>query len=493
MMKISYILILLLLIPFANAQSLDDLYQQLRKEVNNSPEKVIQESKILKKKGLQANAFKIISKADYIASFAFYLKGNPDSCIYYANNAIQSANRNKYTEGEALALRMLGTQYAKMGLLDKSKELLDRALIIVSKQQNNEAYEIRGMIYSSMLVLMDDNKNLNKKIEVAQNALKSYLKVNDVTKRTNLLPTAYTNLCFLYSKTKKYDSAYIYSQKALNYIDINDTYKLASVYHDIGYLLFSQNKLSEAISNYQKALGYCKSENFYDKKLEILKGLSDAYAKAGDNRNALDYLQQYQELDLNAANKNGYTINKIYNIVDKKNNSNTTLIFIIVGNIILVLVVYFLTISKKKIKEVIPEKKEETRQLSDHNISKETEDRILKNLEEFENNKTFIAKDISLFSVANQFQTNTKYLSIVLKKNKNKVFTQYINDLRIQYIIDKLKTDSNFSKYKIYYLSELSGFSSQRAFTTAFSNRTKMKPLEYIKKYCENLNEKNEM
>lgn len=252
---------------------------------------------------------------------------------------------------------MLGTQYAKMGLLDKSKELLDRALIIVSKQQNNEANEIRGMIYSSMLVLMDDNKNLNKKIEVAQNALKSYLKVNDVTKRTNLLPTAYTNLCFLYSKTKKYDSAYIYSQKALNYIDINDTYKLASVYHDIGYLLFSQNKLSEAISNYQKALGYCKSENFYDKKLEILKGLSDAYAKAGDNRNALDYLQQYQELDLNAANKNGYTINKIYNIVDKKNNSNTTLIFIIVGNIILVLVVYFLTISKKKIKEVIPEKK----------------------------------------------------------------------------------------------------------------------------------------
>ncbi|HFK5575377.1 TPA: AraC family transcriptional regulator, partial [Elizabethkingia anophelis] len=61
------------------------------------------------------------------------------------------------------------------------------------------------------------------------------------------------------------------------------------------------------------------------------------------------------------------------------------------------------------------------------------------------------------------------------------------------YIIDKLKTDSNFSKYKIYYLSELSGFSSQRAFTTAFSNRTKMKPLEYIKKYCENLNEKKEM
>lgn len=62
MMKTSYILILLLLIPFANAQSLDDLYQQLRKEVNNSPEKVIQESKILKKRGYKLMLLKSYQK-----------------------------------------------------------------------------------------------------------------------------------------------------------------------------------------------------------------------------------------------------------------------------------------------------------------------------------------------------------------------------------------------------------------------------------------------
>ena len=61
-------------------------------------------------------------------------------------------------------MRILGTQYAKMGLLDKSRELLDQALVLVSKQQNDEAYEIKGGIYGSLLVLMDNNKELDKRL-----------------------------------------------------------------------------------------------------------------------------------------------------------------------------------------------------------------------------------------------------------------------------------------------------------------------------------------
>ena len=153
---------------FVFCQNLNEKYNELRKEVNNSPDNVIKESKILKEKALKVNAFDIVSKADYIASFAFYLKGSPDSCIYYANAAIESAKNNNYNEGEALGLRILGTQYAKMGLLDKSRELLDQALVLVLKQQNDEAYEIKGGIYASLLVLMDNNKELDKKIIVAQ-------------------------------------------------------------------------------------------------------------------------------------------------------------------------------------------------------------------------------------------------------------------------------------------------------------------------------------
>ena len=486
MMKNLYLLVVLLLFPqFVFCQNLNERYTELRKEVNNSPDNVIKESKILKEKALKTNTFDIVSKADYITSFAFYLKGSPDSCIYYANATIESAKKNNYNEGEALGLRILGTQYAKMGLLDKSKELLDQALVLVSKQQNDEAYEIKGGIYASLLVLMDNNKELDKKIIVAQKGINSYLKVSSEVSRKELLPSAYTNLSYLYSKTKKYDSAYVYSQKALEFINANDTYKLAFTYHDIGYLLAAQGKYSEAIEQYKKALSYCKGESFYDKKLEILQGLSEAYGNAGDSKNALYYLQQYQKLYLNGTQKNQHAVNEIYNATSKPTPIKVAPILITTACIAFGLVVIYFFLNYKKKSEKInssQKEKKETLQI-DVNISTETEEKILYNLNEFEKQEAFVDKETSLYSVANKFQCNTKYLSLVIKRHKNKSFVQYINDLRIQYVINKLKTDPNFSKFKIYYLAELSGFSSQRAFTSAFTNNTQMKPLEYIKKY----------
>jgi len=152
------------------------------------------------------------------------------------------------------------------------------------------------------------------------------------------------------------------------------------------------------------------------------------------------------------------------------------------------MLIYFLQKWKRKTKELKQqenhknENSQEDTNRADINISMETEDRILCCLQKFENQKAFLDKETSLYRLSNQFECNTKYLSFVVKKHKNKSFTQYINDLRIQYVLDKLKTDPTFSKYKIYHLSEISGFSSQRAFTLAFINNTHMKPLEYIKK-----------
>ncbi|WP_407532021.1 tetratricopeptide repeat protein [Elizabethkingia meningoseptica] len=486
MMKNLYLpVVLLLFSQFVFCQNLNEKYNELRKEVNNSPDNVIKESRVLKEKALKTNTLDIVSKTDYITSFAFYLKGSPDSCIYYANAAIESAKKNNYSEGEALGLRILGTQYAKMGLLDKSRELLDQALVLVSRKQNDEAYEIKGGIYGSLLVLMDNNEELDKKIIVAQKAINSYLKVSKEASKKELLPSAYTNLSYLYSKTKKYDSAYVYSQKALEFINVNDTYKLAFTYHDIGYLLAAQGKYSEAIQQYEKALSYCKGESFYDKKLEILKGLSEAYGEAGDSKNALYYLQQYQKLYLNGTQKNQHAVNEIYNTASKPASIKVIPVLITTACIAFGLAaIYFFLIYKKKSEKINnpQEEKKETLQ-TDINISTETEEKILYHLNEFEKQEAFIDKEISLYSLANKFQCNTKYLSLVIKRHKNKSFVQYINDLRIQYVINKLNTDTNFSKFKIYYLAELSGFSSQRAFASAFFNNTQMKPLEYIKKY----------
>ena len=53
----------------------------------------------------------------------------------------------------------------------------------------------------------------------------------------------------------------------------------------------------------------------------------------------------------------------------------------------------------------------------------------------------FLNKDMSLALLASHLETNTKYLSEVINKYKGKNFNVYINELRINYIVSKLKTN----------------------------------------------------
>ncbi len=121
-------------------------------------------------------------------------------------------------------------------------------------------------------------------------------------------------------------------------------------------------------------------------------------------------------------------------------------------------------------------------------ILKETEELILNKLKRFENSKRFNNKDISLSVLAGQFDTNTKYLSEIINSHYNMNFNTYINKLRINYIVEKLKTDPNFMNYKISYLADNCGFSSHSSFATIFKSITGISPVKFI----ELLNSENE-
>ena len=113
-------------------------------------------------------------------------------------------------------------------------------------------------------------------------------------------------------------------------------------------------------------------------------------------------------------------------------------------------------------------------------ILKETEEQILNKLKRFESSKRFINKDISLAVLAGQLDSNTKYLSEIINTHYNVNFNTYINKLRINYIIEKLKTDPNFINYKISYLADNCGFSSHSSFATVFKSITGISPVKFI-------------
>lgn len=111
-----------------------------------------------------------------------------------------------------------------------------------------------------------------------------------------------------------------------------------------------------------------------------------------------------------------------------------------------------------------------------------TEEDILLRLNEFEKSTLFLDKQIRIATLAKHLNTNIRYLSVILNKTKNKSFNSYINQLRIEYILDKLHNDSQYLNYKISYLAEESGFASQSSFSASFKDITGMSPSIYIKK-----------
>ena len=124
------------------------------------------------------------------------------------------------------------------------------------------------------------------------------------------------------------------------------------------------------------------------------------------------------------------------------------------------------------------EEKPETPKLP--TILKESENQILADLEKFEAGKKFTHKDMSLGMLAAQLNTNTKYLSEVINRQKQKNFNSYINELRINYITEKIKSDSGYLNYKVSYLAEECGFSSHSTFTTVFKSIVGVSPIMFV-------------
>jgi len=114
-------------------------------------------------------------------------------------------------------------------------------------------------------------------------------------------------------------------------------------------------------------------------------------------------------------------------------------------------------------------------------MTSETEEKLLQSLQQFENSELYLRNDISLPTLASYCKTNTKYLSRIINKYKGMDFNNYINSLRINYIIEKLNTHPEYRKYKIATLAEESGFSSQNKFATIFKKVTDISPSLFIK------------
>lgn len=121
----------------------------------------------------------------------------------------------------------------------------------------------------------------------------------------------------------------------------------------------------------------------------------------------------------------------------------------------------------------------------DTEINPEIIEAVLYNLEKFESTKKYLEKDMTLNKIAVQLKTNTKYASKIIAKYRGKKTIDYINDLKIEYIIEALKTEKKYRNYTNKALAEEIGFGSTQNFTRAFKKKTDISPSYFIEKLKE--------
>jgi len=114
------------------------------------------------------------------------------------------------------------------------------------------------------------------------------------------------------------------------------------------------------------------------------------------------------------------------------------------------------------------------------NISPDTVELLLKELENFEKNKRFLERDWNLTNLSAAFKTNPKYLALILEHFREKGFGNFINGLRVDYIITLLRTEAKFRFYTYEALAEEAGFSTTERFKNAFLTKTGITPQFFI-------------
>ena len=130
---------------------------------------------------------------------------------------------------------------------------------------------------------------------------------------------------------------------------------------------------------------------------------------------------------------------------------------------------------------IIDTKDEVLEEKNSTEVPEETKQQILEGLKKLEKQEYYLKQECNSYNVAKKINTNTSYLSKVINSHYGINFNTYINDLRINYTIVRLKNDVIFRSYSIQSIAEEVGYKSADSFTKYFKKDTGLNPSFYIK------------
>ncbi|WP_430410519.1 helix-turn-helix domain-containing protein [Kordia sp.] len=323
----------------------------------------------------------------------------------------------------------------------------------------------------------------------------------------------YIDMGIAYYMKGEFEKANTYLKKAEAItLQLKNKKRLVEVYYYIGKSYVGLKNNTKAIEFLELTKETVSQENTTKNTLKfnphiLLKThelLADVYKKEGEIEKSNASFEHYKTLD---KLKDIDRTNVYETLLDNANKENeelstsesrlkdTVKIVSIAALLVLLCCFYFIWrfIKVRKKNKIIFEQllkkiesESQQKKKTDVIIHDKKVQEILARLDKLEASLYFLNSNCSLQNVAKKIKTNTSYLSKIIGVHKQKKFTEYINELRIQYVLKRLKEDSKFRKYSIKNIAEEIGYKSTNSFTKHFKAHTKLYPSFYI----QNLNEK---
>jgi AraC-like DNA-binding protein len=347
----------------------------------------------------------------------------------------------------------------------------------------------------------------------------AYLKLNNpdealkiIEKAFNLAPvitnkTIYNefvwNTGHAFFQKGEYQMAFDNFEKAVS--NSGSTYfKFLSKFYKAQFLQ-SEGNTEEAVNLYLEidSLLAFQDERFPERK-DIYNAINDYYQLKDDRASQFLYLNKFLR-EINSYSETTFYIQKntseffvIPEMIRKKQTEIDLLksskfrnILILIVICVLLFIALFLLyfqykrnkLYQERFKKLMSESQDANAEKRDSNssdLSVETISEILQKLDKFEKNKEFLDKTISLHEISKQFNTNSTYLSKVVNLKKDKNFSNYINQLRIEYCLSLLKADKKVQNYSIKAIAEECGFNTAQSFSNAFFKYTGIYPSYFI-------------
>ncbi|CAI8860616.1 transcriptional regulator [Chryseobacterium sp. IT-36CA2] len=254
--------------------------------------------KIFKKAGYSKGMIESL----YMLSISHLSVGHYQTGLSYAQQTEKQASEIDDYKNISNGLRVSALIYSLLGLHSDAKEMFAKAFSVLDKiTDSDDFYETKGNLYNTRIEMSlysaTNPMTLPEYLDYAKKTANAFSKIKNTKIRNNYLSFAYSTLGQFYTEKKMYDSAYYYSNKALEMAKNDGSlHNECIALHNLAYTSRKQKKYEEVIIYLEKLIPLSKKSNEVNILQSSYKRIQMAYKELGNKEKELEYINKYDAL-----------------------------------------------------------------------------------------------------------------------------------------------------------------------------------------------------